>query len=177
MKPGKVIQCLMCVALLAITSACANLITSAVESTIVIAVAYHDKTVEKKQKKYTATHKCRIDGRPDAYLLAQNIAYGKPITDKYHLMLSRTGDEIEPVQPHQLAYAFYLIAAKIRDIRAKARIEWMEKYMEARDSEEIRSIVNDKYLLSHLEKCFTVPDEYRMTLTTREIIMRRQPKK
>lgn len=164
---------LICCILLALP-ACANLVSSAVESSLVLIVAHHDKTVEKKQKKYTATHKCVVRGEPEAYALGQSIAYGLPITTQYNIVLSRTGEAIDPVQPHQLAYAFYLIAYKIGDIRAKERIAWMEHYIPPEDAQEIRSIIEDKYLSSHLEKCFTVPDEYRIIKTTRQLILEEQ---
>ena len=160
--------------LIFVISGCANLVSSAVESGIVYIVAKHDETVEKKQKKYTATDRCVVKGEPDAVLTGNMIAYGQPITMKYDKILSRTGEDIPPVEPHQLAYAFYIIADEINDNRGKERMAWIEHQMNPEDASEIRSIINDKYLVSHLEKCFSVPESYRIAKTTRQMIKEEQ---
>lgn len=170
MKLDKFIISLFYVGLLVFNTGCSNLISSAVESGIVYVVAKHDETVEKKQKKYTATDRCVVSGEPEAYAIGNAIAYGQALTVKYDRILSRTGEDIDPVQPHQLAYAFFIIADDIRDTRAKERMEWMEKQMPPKESAEVRSIMHDKFLASHLEKCFAVPDVYRVTKTMRQMI-------
>lgn len=166
-KAGTHIFCFMS---LALSTGCANLVTSAVESTVVFIVAKHDEVVEKKQRKYTALDRCIVRGDPEAYALGDAIAYGQPITAKFNIILSRTGEGKENIQPHQLAYAFYVIADAIRDSRAKQRMEWMEKSMKPEDIREIRSIINDKFLTSNLAKCFSVPESYKVAKTPRQLI-------
>lgn len=174
MKLSNLITGLFCGCLSIFNSGCSNLISSAVESSVVYVVAKHDETVEKKQKKYTATDRCVVPGEPEAFATGNAIAFGQPLTVKYDRILSRTGEDIEPVQPHQLAYAFYIIADEIRDSRAKERMTWMEKQMSPENAAEVRSIIQDKFLISHLEKCFSVPDAYRIVKTTRQLIKEEQ---
>jgi len=149
---------------------CVNILSSTLQSSVVYFVARHDETVQKKQKKYNATDRCVVPGNPEAIELGNAIAYGQPLTAKYDRILSRTGEDIAPVEPHQLSYALYIIADKIRDNRAKERMSWIENKMQPKEIENIKSIIADKYLISHLEKCFTVPDEYRIEKTTRQLI-------
>ena len=161
---------------LQVVSGCANVATSAAEAAVVYIIAKHDEHLEKKHKKYTALDKCLLKDDPEAYALGDAIAYGQPVTARYNLILSRVGDgsDLDPIQPHQLAYAFYIIADEIRDNRAKARIIWIEKTMTPEDAADIRSVIEDKYLVSHLEKCFSVPNAYRITKTTRQFIQEEQ---
>ncbi len=159
--------------LILLLSACANLISSGIQSGLVLVVSHHDKVVEKKQKKYTAVDKCIVHEGLSPFDLGEAIIYGEPITDQYHIILSLTGDinDVDPVEPHQLAFAFYLIADKIHDIRAPQRIEWLKSKMQPNDIETITNIIETKYLSSYLEKCFSVPEMYRINKTTRELII------
>lgn len=156
--------------LIILISGCANVITSAVEAGVVFVVAKHDETVEKKQKRYTALDKCIVKGDPEALALGNDIAFGQPITAKYNVILSRTGDDTNPVEPRQLAYAFYVIADEIDDRRAKERMEWIEKQMKPEEAAEVRSIIDDKFLVSNLEKCFSVPSAYKIEKSRRQVI-------
>lgn len=164
-----IIYSLYCI-LITFTSGCANVITSAVEAGVVFVVAKHDETVEKKQKQYTALDKCLIKGEPEALNLGNEIAYGQQLTAKYDKILSRTGEDAPPVEPHKLAYAFYIIAFEIDDKRAKERMDWIEKQMTPQEAAEIRDVIHDKFLISNLEKCFYVPGEYKIKKNTRQLI-------
>jgi|GEM_PF-6237307 len=171
MKLSKFLRMAICAGLLLFGLGCVNVISSTVQSGMVYFVAKHDETIQKKQKKYNATDRCVVSGAPEALALGDAIAYGQPLTAQYNKILSRTGEDIDPVEPRQLAYAFYIIAGRIRDSRAKERIIWIEKQMQPEEIDEIQSIISDKYLVSHLDKCFTVPDEYKIKKTTRQFIM------
>lgn len=171
MQLSKLITYIFCTVALLFTASCANIVSSAVESGVVYLVASHDEVVEKKRKQYTALDRCIVKDDPEAYALGEAIAYGQPITAKFNVILSRTGEDTDPVQPMQLAYAFYIIADEIHDSRAKARMAWLEKYLKPEEAKEVQSIINDKFLISNLEKCFSVPEEFKIARTTRELIL------
>ncbi len=174
MQLGKIIIGYGGVLAMVLCGGCSNIVSSAVESGIVYVVAKHDETVEKKQKRYTATDRCVIGGYPEAFAIGDAIAYGQPLTAQYDKILSRTGEEIPPVEPMHLAYAFYIIADSLNDNRGKARMLWLENQMLPGETLEIQSIINDKFLNSHLEKCFTVPAEYKIAKSSWQMIQEEQ---
>ncbi len=172
----QIITVLFCLTALLSTSGCiANVISATVQSGLVFAVAKHDEKTQKKKKRYTALDKCIIEGTPEAYTLGNEmLELNGRNTVKYDQILSRSVDKIDPAKPEHLAYAFYIIADELRDNRAKEQIKTIERKVAPKEALEVRSLIEDKYLVSYLDKCFTVPESYKITKTTRELILEQQ---
>lgn len=145
--------------------------SSVVSGTAVYAVGKYSQVQEKRTKKYTYLDKCMDESKPSAYLLAESIAYGEAVTGKYNDILSDLKNPYGgPVEPHQLAYAFYYIAKVIGDVRGYERIGWLKGYMTEDEAKDIREGIDEKYKKSYLVKCFTVPDQHKLEKSIRDSI-------
>jgi hypothetical protein len=140
------------------------------ESTAAFVVAEYSKEIEKNSRVYKGIDKCFVEGRPEAFLLAESIVYGNPITHNYQAVLNPEMRNINPIPPHHLAYAFYIIADRLADSRAFARKKWIEGNFEPGEAERIEQFIDRKYLESYLQKCFYVPEQYKKYVRPRDVI-------
>ncbi len=144
--------------------------SSLAESALAYLVAKHAERIEIETRQYTRINRCFIKDKPNAFLLAEDIMYGSPVTGEYQIMFAPEGQKSDPVAPHELAYAMYVIAAQLGDTRAPAKKEWLASYMDAYEAKNIEKYIEYKYLQSYLEKCFSASSLYQKRLTPREIV-------
>jgi hypothetical protein len=144
--------------------------SSVAESTAAFVVAEYSKKIERDERIYKGIDRCFVEGRPEAFALAESIVYGAPITHNYEIVLNPEMHDIDPIPPHHLAYAFYIIADRIADSRAVGRKKWIESSFEPGEAKEIEEFVDRKYLESYLTKCFYVPDKYKKYVRPRDMV-------
>ncbi len=144
--------------------------SSIVSSTAVFIVAKHSEKVELETRKYKRIDKCFIGNRPEAFELAEAIAYGSPITEQYKILLNPEFEEKDPIEPLSLAYAYYYVADKLNDTRAQAKLKWLEPYMELDKATEIRKFIDTKFLKSYLGKCFDVNESFEKKVRTIDLV-------
>lgn len=105
---------------------------------------------------YTQRDNCIISGNPNPFALGERIAYGENISRKFENLLY--GKNFNPnedvIEPLQVAYAFYLIAERIGDARARARQDWVIPYMPPSFRDRVASAIYQKYSAGFLAKCF-----------------------
>jgi hypothetical protein len=131
----------------------------------------YSKKIEKDTRRYSKINKCFVKDKPNAYLLAESIAYGEPLSNNLSVILNpEKNPKQDPPLPHHLAYAFYVIADEIGDSRADARKKWLLNYMQKEDAKEIEEFIEDKYLQSHLTKCFSINENYKVKIHARDLI-------
>ncbi len=140
------------------------------QSTAAYVVAEYSKEIEKNSRIYKGIDKCFVQGRPEAFALAESIVYGAPIARNYAAVLNPEMRNIDPIPPHHLAYAFYIIADRIADSRAYGRKQWIEANFERGEAKKIEKFIDKKYLESYITKCFYVPEKYRKYVRPRDMI-------
>ncbi|MDB2415279.1 hypothetical protein N9W34_05855 [Rickettsiales bacterium] len=107
---------------------------------------------------YTAERdKCLVNGMPSAFSLGDALSYGTAIAKNYSYILQSVqfSNEYYP-EAAELAYAFYIIADRIGDPRAKAKIEWLYNYVTPEGKELVKTIIYRKFSKPYLQKCFSV---------------------
>jgi len=144
---------------------------SVVNGGIVYVMSKQAQRDEVKERQYKNIDRCFIDDEPEAFILAESILYGHPTVENSEIMLSPEGlNDFEAISKFGLAYAYYVMADRAGDMRAKARMNWVKPNLEEGESEEIEEYIDRKYLKSYLTKCFYVPENYRKRLTGRDLI-------
>jgi len=105
-------------------------------------------------KYYTKDDACIF--HTTAFETGEQIAYGKPVSGKYQQLLygAEFNYQDDVVEPLQLAYGFYVIANRLGDRRASARIAWANHYLNHYTADKILSAIYRKYSLAYLQKCF-----------------------
>jgi hypothetical protein len=152
--------------IMALISGCSSVVTS----TAALLVSLHSKKIESDSRRYKHIDKCLVKGRPGAFILAESIVNGQPIARDYQHILNPELHDRDPLPPHHLAYAFYLITERIGDTRAESRKEMLLPYFEKNEAKEIEEFIEYKYLKSYLTKCFSVPAQYKIHLKDRDLL-------
>lgn len=139
---------------------------------LVYAISSQSEKQEKRGKRFTAVDRCLFKGKPNAFITGEKIAYGEPLTAQFEQLLyvAEGKEEGEPVPPHHLAYAFYTIADRIGDKRAAARKDWLKPYLTDEKPEDLEQTLHKKFMDSYLEKCFAVPEQYKIYRSHRDNI-------
>lgn len=135
--------------------------STVVSGTAVFIVGKYSEAQEKKTRRYKTINDCFIKGKPSAFHLAESVAHGSAISSDYRFILNPEKQDKDPDLPHHLAYAFYVVAENIGDVRANQKKEWLKKYMEKGEGDDIERFIKRKYFPSYLYKCFSVPKSYK----------------
>lgn len=147
---------------------------SIAESAAVLVVATHSKYEEIRGRQFKPTNRCLFTEKPDPFSIANAIAYGDPVTASYQKILNpgTPGEayDPDPPLPHYVAYAFYVVAERLGDSRAKAKEDWLSIYFRGGETDHVREYMERKYTTSYLEKCFIVPDIYKQRIPERKKI-------
>ena len=151
---------------------CLQQCTSIAESAAVLVVATHSKYKEVRDRQFQPTQRCLFKEKPDPFAIAESIAYGNPVTASYQKILNpgAAGEayQSDPAMPHYVAYAFYTLADRLGDTRAKAKQSWLSLYFERGETDSIKAYMERKYMTSYLEKCFVVPENYKQRPSNRK---------
>lgn len=119
--------------------------------------------MEKTDIVYSPTMRCSIKGKPESFIIASEINNADSIADQLKIIIVKDLDnknEIQNISKINLAYAYLKIAHKMGDIRAEEPLKILAKNIKEDELEELDKLIEKRYLLSYLRKCFYVPDEY-----------------
>lgn len=156
---------LLCALIIVAIGGCS---TIAGGTAVFIVSSYSDKK-ERTTRRYKRIDKCFLAERPEAFLIAESIAHGTPISSDYNILLNPEMEKKDPPQPHHVAYSFYAVADRIGDSRGEAGKQWIASYMKEGEAEDIDDFISRKYLASYLSKCFSVPRSYKTNFSRGEV--------
>lgn len=142
--------------------------STAVSAAAVYAVGKYSEQVEIKTRQYKGIDKCFMEDVESPFYIGDALVFGDQVAKKYQILLNPEGRDIDPVLPHHLAYAYYIIAEKMGDSRAVGRKKWLQPYLDEDAPDKLEDFIERKYLMSYLTKCFFVPAQYKKTVSERE---------
>jgi hypothetical protein len=143
--------------LILIVAGCTSIATSGTA----LIVSLHSNKVERDTRRYSGIDRCFMEEAPDSFVLANHIFYGQVEFSKYVYILNPELKKNKVFERYELAYAFFLIADKLGDVRAPEKIKALQVYFEKNRYEKIEKFINFKYLNSHLTKCYSVDKEFK----------------
>ena len=135
--------------------------TSIASSGTALIVSLHSNKLERDTRRYSGIEQCFTEDTPDPFALANNIFYEQILSSKYEYILNPELKKIKPLANYELAYAFFLIADRLGDIRAAEKMHALQVYFEDNSHQKIEKFINFKYLNSHLKKCYAVDREFK----------------
>lgn len=159
-------QRLIIIAFLLLCTGC----TSVASSTLAFVVAKQSEKDAIKNRVYKGINRCFVRGKPEAFFLAQSVYYGSPIVVNPEIMLNPEGLIKEPIESYNVAYAYYVIAERIGDGRAKIGQDNIRQYIGDEEAGKIEAYIDKKYLKSYLNKCFYVPPMYKVYVKPRDMV-------
>lgn len=152
------------------TSGCSSVITSS----LAFAVSKNSEINAKRNKRFTAISRCVEKDTLDAFEVSRSIENGAEISYTQNRIINTLEEDAKlPDFPrHHISYAFLIIAEKMKDSRAAEKKNWYLQNYPKQELDEIEKTIDYKYYLSHLRKCFYVPEKYRIYMPIREMYKR-----
>lgn len=143
---------------------CVTGCATAVGGSVVYVLGKNAETMAKRNKRYSAIEDCFVPQPSSPYEIAERIFHGAVVPEGHEIILEHMpipiGYGYDDPPPHYIAYAYYAVAYKMKDMRAEYRLRSFANVMKEKEFLTISDWIDFKYLPSFLNKCFNVPTEY-----------------